>query len=128
MIKWLNAVVLETCQAIQAKRNKNTPVEIMKLYIENNYMNKISRIEISNAVHMSPDYAGRLFKKEMGTTIQDYLINVRIQKAKELMRTTQYPISEIATMVGYEQFSHFSYSFHNIEHMSPRQYRNTCRE
>lgn len=73
---------------------------------------------------LSKDYISRLFKKETGITLMDYLIRVRLEKAKELLREPrQYKVYEICRMVGYENNAYFSRLFRNSVGMTPREYR-----
>ena len=72
---------------------------------------------------MHPNYFSSLFKNETGTTVRDYILNIRIKKAKELMKDNNYKIIDIAIAVGYQDASHFNRAFKNITGMSPNRYR-----
>ena len=68
-------------------------------------------------------YLSWLFKKEMNQSFIEYVISVRITKAKELILTTDKTISEIATLVGYDEYFHFSKIFKENVGLSPTEYR-----
>lgn len=64
-------------------------------------------------VHLNPDYLNRMFKKETGLTLKEYVIWQKMQEAQSLLRTTSLPVSLIAAKVGYSNFAHFSTSYKN---------------
>ena len=66
----------------------------------------------------------RMFKKYLGTTPNEYLITIRINKAKELLRATNLQINQIAPRVGIENVSHFINTFKKSEGMTPLEFRN----
>lgn len=68
-------------------------------------------------------YFGRLFKQMMGYTPQEYLTQFRLSKGVELMRGTDYPITQISQMVGYPNPLHFSKVFKKVYGVSPRAWR-----
>lgn len=74
---------------------------------------------------MNPDYLGTIFKEEMNCSITIYIQNKRLAKAKELLRQTDYPISKIAEMVGYDNISYFSKLFRQKIGCQPGEYRKT---
>ena len=63
-------------------------------------------------VGCSPFYLSRLFSQEAGMTIQQYVRQVRMERAAELLRTGQCNVTEAALEVGYNSLSHFSTAFH----------------
>ena len=70
--------------------------DAMKQYIRFNYMNRITLEEIGASTQYSPDYAGRLFRKETGITVIEYLNHLRTDKAQTLLLDESLPMSEIA--------------------------------
>ena len=73
--------------------------------------------------HLSPDYLTRIFKRETGQTLKEYVVRQKLQEAQSLLRTTSLPISLIAAKVGYSNFSHFSNSYRKAYGRSPQEER-----
>ncbi|HRI14526.1 MAG TPA: AraC family transcriptional regulator, partial [Verrucomicrobiota bacterium] len=68
--------------------------------------------DIGREVGCSPFYLSRTFSKEMGQTIPQYLRQLRLERAAELLRSGKYNVTEAALEVGYNSLSHFSQAFH----------------
>lgn len=103
---------------------KRSP-SIQKLvdFLENNYMREISLQEAAEVVHLNKTYLSGLFKKELGVNFNDYLTQIRINKAKELIRTNICSIGELAEKVGYTNQSHFTKVFKKTVGISPLEYK-----
>lgn len=80
---------------------------------------------LADALGLSPSHLGKLFKKELSANFSSYLLKLRMEKAKELLRTTDDSIQEICQKVGYNYPAYFRKVFGNYVGMSPTQYRNT---
>ena len=76
---------------------------------------------------MSPNYFCRFFKKVTGLTFTQYLLNIRIDKAKELILKNNMPITDIAFTVGFENLGYFYRSFKKYTKHSPKEYREILR-
>lgn len=92
-------------------------------YVGEHLDSELRRDELANYVHLNPDYLTRVFKKEMGCTIKEYVINQKMEEARTLLRTTSLPISFIAAKVGYSNFSHFSYTYKKLLGLTPQEER-----
>lgn len=79
---------------------------------------------LSTIFNVSPSYLSALFKKHIGTTFSKYMIQVRIEKAKELLLSTEMKVIDISILVGYKDVYYFSHSFKKVVGISPREYRN----
>ena len=109
---------------IQGSKNSDKRIVIMaKAYIEENSAGPISLESVAQHVHLSPTYFGVLFKKETSVNFTDYLVSIRIEKAKELLKGFENNVSEIAQMVGYSNVKHFSRKFKSIVGVTPHEYR-----
>lgn len=97
-------------------------VMMAKEYIEKHYQEDIKVSTISKYVNMNSDYFSHVFKKETRINFSDYLNKVRIEKAKEYMKTNQYKIYEIAYKVGYANESYFVKKFKNETGLKPTEY------
>ncbi|WP_135553436.1 response regulator transcription factor [Paenibacillus cymbidii] len=83
----------------------------VKRYVESHYQGKLSLQEIADAVNVSKPYLANVFRQETGTTIWNYLIAVRMRKAKELLLTTNKKLNDIAAEIGYTDSAHFAKVF-----------------
>jgi len=96
----------------QVRENRQTPpVEKAVAYINNNYAQSVGLEDIAIAVGLSPAYLSRLFKKEMGRTVVDYLTLVRIEAAKRLLWEGKATLEEIAEAVGFNEATYFNRVF-----------------
>lgn len=98
-------------------------VEVLTSYIAEHLENELRREELAEAVHLNPDYMAKLFKKETGINLKDYIIQQKMQEARSLLCTTSLPISLIAAKVGYSNFAHFSTSYKKMFHRTPQEER-----
>ncbi len=101
--------------------------EKARSYIRANLDKNLSRTEIARQVYLSPDYLTRLFKKETGYLLKDYVLMEKMKLAKSLLVESDFSISIIASKVGYVNFSHFTQTFKKLENMTPQEYRQTHR-
>jgi two-component system response regulator YesN len=109
-----------------AKYNKkhNTIVERIKRYVNQYYKDNISLTEIASEVFMSPTYICAVFKRETGKTINEYIIETKMNYAKKMLENTKMKIMDISEDLGYENSHYFSYSFKKYLGETPQQYRN----
>lgn len=125
-------IVVESFQYFQSnnsKKNerfmlKNVSILIqdaVKLIELNN--NDISVAKLADTLKVSRSYLSTKFSNEMGKSPAQYLIDMRIEKSKELLSYTDLSISKIAANVGYEDVFYFSRLFKNKENITPTQYR-----
>ncbi|UMZ72725.1 response regulator transcription factor [Natranaerofaba carboxydovora] len=120
---------------LPANTNKNTDenndeenscdslIEQSIYYIKENYSKDITLTEVSNAVHLSPYYFSRLFKKKMGMNFIDYLTNLRIEKAKEFLIESNAKVVNITYKVGYKEPAYFSRIFKKHTGITPNDYK-----
>lgn len=110
---------------IEEYRLKRYGIEIGKTiqYLHLHYRDAIKLNEVAQYIGINDSYLCKLFKKEMGKNFTNYLNEIRIQKAKELLLESNEPIYAIAELVGYNSESYFSRTFKKLENMSPKAYR-----
>lgn len=113
----LNAVIEDKKQADMK------PIRMAKQYIQQNYMNPISLKEVSSFVGFNDSYFSALFKKESGENFLEYLSEVRMNKAKELLKETNLSIADICEKVGYVDLKHFAKSFKKYTGLKPNEFR-----
>lgn len=104
--------------------NKKHIVKKIMEYMEQHYQQKISLDQIATNMYLSSYYISKLFKSETGDTPINYLISLRMRKAREIM--DQYPdssVQSVAMAVGYEDAYHFSKLFKKYYGLSPLYYK-----
>lgn len=93
-------------------------------YMEKNYGKSLALSDISSCAGVSEQYLCRIFKKELHMRPFEYLMKIRLQKAKELLiGDDRIPAGDIAPMVGFNDFSYFCNVFRRYEGMTPGQFR-----
>jgi len=92
-------------------------------YMERHYQEKIIIDDIAVYCNLNRSYLGKIFKNELKTSPQDFLIRYRVSKACELMKTTNNNIGDICSMIGYPNLFTFSRAFKKITGESPREWR-----
>lgn len=95
--------------------------------IDSRFVEPITLEDLGQALGVHGNYLGNIFKKETGTTFLKYLTNKRINKAKLLLETGNYNVSEVTEMVGYKTTQYFGKIFHDVVGMTPNQYKNRRR-
>lgn len=100
-------------------------VENAKRYIEGHYSEDITLNKMSDILYVHPTYLCKLFKEKTGENFIDYLIRVRVEKAKQLLSDLSLKIYEISEMVGYESSKYFSKVFKEFVGVTPKEYRDS---
>jgi len=95
----------------------------LRRYVDERYYEKLYLDRLAQMVHLSPRQVSTLFKRRMGTSLMSYVTQVRVNRAKELLATTDREIIAIAFEVGYENLPHFYRVFKKVTGMSPMKYR-----
>ena len=94
-----------------------------KKYMDENYQKEIALENVSKEVNISPHYFSKLFKDELGTNFIDYLTQLRIAKAKELLKDTDMNMKEISYSIGYRNPNYFSRIFKKIAGVTPKEFK-----
>lgn len=103
--------------------NRNYVVKKIISYLNENYACKISLDSIAQNLYLSPVYISKLFKEETGESPINYLIKIRLEKAKEQLSSAEHgSIKQVANQVGYEDVYHFSKLFKKYYGTSPLNY------
>lgn len=124
--KWFVEKIMDACRNILGKREEKSKsiIEMSKDYIKENFNRDISLDEVSREVNISPYYFSKIFKEGTGENFIEYLTAIRIEKAKELLNTTELSMKEICTMCGYSDPNYFSRSFKKNVGVTPTEYKN----
>lgn len=109
--------------------NKSYAVKKIINYLNENYENKISLDQIAHNMYLSPVYISKIFKEETGESPINYLIKIRLEKARDILLTSESgSIKSIANRVGYDDVYHFSKLFKKYYGISPLYYKKTALE
>lgn len=92
-------------------------------FMNANYTRKIVLQDVADHVYMSASYFSKIFNEEMGVSVSEYIRKVRVEKSKILLRESSSSLSEIATMVGFDDQSYFTKIFRKYTNQSPGIYR-----
>jgi len=98
-------------------------VNDIRNYLTAHYTEKITLEHLAAQFSLDPHYLQKLFKKYLGQSPMEYIIYLRIVRAKNLLRTSTMTISQIAYSAGVDNISHFTRQFKHHEGMTPSQYR-----
>lgn len=107
--------------------NTQTLVAKMKVYIRE-HIDEVSRGQLAEYFYLSPSYLSKLFHRETGESLIDYIQKERIALAKELLSHREYSISDTAIRTGYTNFSHFSRQFRKFVGCTPNEFRKQQKE
>ena len=105
----------------QSKATKD--ISFIKHYLETYYHESFQLEDLASMTHLSRFYISHSFKKEIGMSPMEYLIDIRIKESKILLRTTNYSISQVADIVGFTTPTYFSKQFRKSTGISPTDYR-----
>lgn len=127
--EWYTQKMSEACKNVIVKKSERTNdiIENSKKYIDGNYHKDISLDEISRIMNLSPYYFSKLFKEETGENFVEFLTRIRIDKAKELLKTPEKSMKEICSDVGYSDPNYFSRIFKKVVGQTPTEYRETIK-
>lgn len=122
---WLENLVNQIFGYMNDNRisHKDKLILDVKNYLQKNFNQSILLDEVAESFHISPPYLSSLFSKKVSMTIFEYITNIRINKAKELLRTTNYKILDICNEVGYKDPRYFNQVFKKQVGLAPSQYR-----
>lgn len=99
------------------------PVQRAVKYIQENLGADLSLRKIAETVHLSPSHLNRLFREGLGHSVHEYIVLMRMDRAKYLLKITDMPIKQIAAQVGYRSESSFTGAFTEKIGISPRKFR-----
>ncbi|WP_165972165.1 AraC family transcriptional regulator [Paenibacillus piri] len=104
------------------KKGAKLAIQVVCKQIKENVGGNHSLIDFADMVGLSPSYLSKLFKKELGVSFVEYVMESKVNKAKKLLEDTDYSVMEIAEMVGYSE-RNLNRAFQRYVNMSPKQYR-----
>ena len=96
--------------------------------INKHYMDNITIQSVSDELHVTPQYLGKLFKERMNTSMTDYLTNLKLKHACHMLIHSDIPIKDLAFESGYNSVEYFLYVFKKNIKTTPSEYRRTNKE
>ena len=124
-----DVMCLDFCKHMHEIKNSQVLSKQVVLCLDYIYSHTHYRItirEVAEYLRLSESYLSRLFKKEMGISFSQYILNQKIDKAKNLLRFSEYSIGEITYYLGFSNESHFIQTFQKRVGETPNRYRRRC--
>ncbi|MEX2103825.1 MAG: AraC family transcriptional regulator, partial [Bacilli bacterium] len=107
-----------------SRRTKNEQiVQTIKQWVQDEYMLDLTIEYVAGKVFLAPGYVRKIFKNQMGVTLKDYIVQTRMKKACELLRSPAYKVNVVAHAVGYENVSYFCSVFKNYYGTTPGEFK-----
>lgn len=130
MQEWMVACLKHCINSLNSDTGsyKRKVIEDIEKIIMQNLDKEISLEKIALKLFLNPSYLSRLFKENVGKSYTKYVMEKRIEKAKELLREENYKVYEVGELVGYENTKYFNKIFKEIVGITPKQYREKCRK
>lgn len=119
----INANYNQDINLFKEKQSYQKGIYLVADFINHNYNREIKIEEMAQLAGLSKNYFGSAFKKALGETPHSYLIKIRISKAKVLLETTDYSLSDIAQKIGFKKASSFTSQFKASTGIIPSKYR-----
>jgi AraC-like DNA-binding protein/ligand-binding sensor protein len=108
---------------LQARKDIPALVQAAMRFVHRQYSTPVQITEVATYLKCHPDYLSRLFKKTVGCGFGEYLMRVRIDRARNLIDTRRYSMGEIAWNVGFQDQSHFGRVFKRLVGLTPGEYQ-----
>ena len=126
---WVGRAIDDFVELVHDNQNSRRVSQIQPAtdFIEKNFSSQISLSDVAKASHLSPSRLAHIFKDQTGMTIVDYITQVRIEQAKNLLISTDQSCTEICFGVGYNNQSYFTRTFKELVGVTPRQFRSMNR-
>lgn len=122
---WLNRVVDQYSMLVFERisiKHKRVMYKAVS-YIKDHYREKLTVEDVARHVGFSPTYFSKIFKKELGTTFNNYLLNFRVERSKNLLLVTDLLVNDICAEVGLEDQSYFIKVFRRYTGVTPGKFR-----
>ena len=126
-MEWLRYVQDRLLEVMTDLHHEDDFVFRLKEYITMHIDEEMNRESLAKAVFLTPDYLSRMFKRRTGMGLNEYIVNRRIDLAKQLLAQTELPVGSIAVQLGYNSFSHFTKVFKQRVGVTPVKYRQGIR-
>lgn len=120
-VQSIENTVINYYKGLQNLLNRNFRIEIKKVlqFIDENLNEHISCDKMAEYIRMNTNYFSRLFKKEIGMSFSDYVINKRIEKAKYFLKYSELPVDEVAFLTGFKNVCYFYKIYKKVTGKTP---------
>ena len=121
-----HTMCIDYCKQMNILRNKQVlskPIVLCIDYIYSHIHYRITIKELAEYLHISESYLSKLFLKEMGISLSSYILNLKLEKAKNLLKYSDYNIVDIANYFSFSSQSHFIQAFQKKTGFTPHKYR-----
>lgn len=110
---WLNEKIAQIClnQEWHDNMKHKVAIDLIKQFIHENYAEEITIADLAEKVYISKNYLSQIFKNATGETINNYIVKVKMEKARGLLLERKLKIYEVAYRVGYKNIPYFSTTF-----------------
>lgn len=121
------AMLFDDINFQESRWGKNSVVDEAKYYLDINYAEKIRLQDVAKSLGIHPNYLTKIFHEKYGVSQKQYLLNLKLKKARRLLTTTELSISVIAGSLGFDDQLAFSKIFKKGVGVSPSEYRKQSR-
>lgn len=121
-----DVMCLDLCKQMNELRRSqilSKPIVLCIDYIYSHIHSRITVSELAKHLNFSESYLSKLFHKEMGLPISQYILNLKIEKAKNLLQYSEYSVIDISNYLSFSSQSHFIQVFQKYTGMTPHKYR-----
>lgn len=115
--------VIHNCLGTRNQIEDEDVITAVRQYIRENYLSDLNASETARRFYLSASYLSTLFKEKTGMNMGAYIEGLRMEKAKELLQGTQWPVTEVAIRCGYSDSGYFTKVFKKYTGTTPRQFR-----
>lgn len=120
-----NLFIPESERSPKISREQIAQIKEILAYVQEHYQEKILLDDIARAMHLSPKYFSRYFKKQFGRSFTEYVNAFRIERSLSMLENRTYSISDTALQNGFESLSYYVKVFKKIMGITPGEYRET---
>lgn len=127
LLTWVEQVNQKTAALFSSTVNAESTIEQARKYIDTHVYSAISRNHVAKNVHLSPEYLSRIFKKELGVSLIEYITHVKMEAAQGLLAHSDLSVGQISDRLGYGNFAYFSQLFRIHFGITPTEFRKSIR-
>ena len=109
--------------SVESSRKANLSCSLAKRYIDEHFREPVTLTELAEAAHINKYYLAHIFNESYGVSPIQYMINRRIDECRNLLKTTDYSVAQIALFTGFSSQSYFAQCFRKLTGMRPGEYR-----
>lgn len=120
--------MMKQVKELRASQAPQSDVEKAKTFVSDHLADHITVRDVAEHMCLSAEYFTKLFKKETGQNIKEYITLTKVEAAKDMLERADIPVSIVALELGYTNFSHFTQVFKKYERITPSEYRSRSLE